>query len=287
VVAGASFNAKQLGTAAGTWNGCDMSDEIEAHIAAVEARYRPVITGRGSRLAGGERLWSQFGEAVSSLRRHGRAQVSGVVERVNKLVVARLLLDDPTLAMGDIVYEPEVVAGGKRFDFAGTGADGMRIYIEVKTVEPRADDSGENWRKVERRQEHVTPGTRYIVDQDWMGAALFNNSFASRSSFMAYTRETEAKLAEHAAVQQGGRGILVFCGTGFAWNISELEDFADFYARGRHRVDDPFAAMEQYAIAKGTPALARTLDGIAAMMRHHDDVEPGKWIFPVRGPNWG
>jgi hypothetical protein len=263
-----------------------VSEEIEAHIAAIEGRYRSVVKGGGGRLVGGARLWSQFGEAVASFRRHGRAQVRGLIERVNELVVARLLLEDPTLATANIEYEPEVVADGKRFDFAGTGAEGMPVYIEVKTVEPRADDSEESWRKVERRQEHVTPGTRYIVERDWMGAAIFSNSFASRSSFMAYARETEAKLAEHAAVRPG-RGILVFCGTGFAWEVSELEDFADFYAHGRHRMDDPFAAMEQHAIAKGAPALARTIDGIAAMTRHHDAVDPDAWIYPVRGSNPG
>jgi hypothetical protein len=267
-------------------NGWDVSEEIETHISAIEAHYRPVITGGGSRLAGGGRLWSQFEEAIRSFRRQGRAQVSGVIERVNELVVAQLLLEDPTLASADIKYEPEVVTGRKRFDFARTGADGIPVYIEVKTVEPRADDSEENWRKVERRQKLVTLSTRHIVDQAWMGAVIFNNSFNARSSFLAYTQETEAKLAEHVAVRPG-RGILVFCGTGFSWHVSELEDFADFYARGRHRIDDSFATMEQHAIAEGAPALARTLDGIAAMMRHHDAVKPSKWVYPVRGPNWG
>jgi hypothetical protein len=65
-----------------------------------------------------------------------------------------------------------------------------------------------------------------------MGAAIFGNSFAARSSFLKYILETEAKLASHVAVQPG-RGVLVFCGDGFGWDTSELEDFADFYRLGR------------------------------------------------------
>jgi hypothetical protein len=81
--------------------------------------------------------------------------------------------------------------------------------------------------------------------------------------------------------------VLVFCGTGFAWGISELEDFADFYRRGQHRVDDPFAAMEQHAIKEKSIELARTLEGFAALHRHHDGTDPLKWVYPVRGPSWG
>jgi hypothetical protein len=89
----------------------------------------------------------------------------------------------------------------------------------------------------------------------------------------------------HNAVRPG-RAVLVFCGTGFAWHLSELEDFADFYRTGRHRSDDPFAKMEQHAIQQAGDNPSRTLDGFAAMMRKHDDIDPAKWVCPVRGPRW-
>ena len=80
--------------------------------------------------------------------------------------------------------------------------------------------------------------------------------------------------------------LLVFCGNGFAWHLSELEDFADFYWIERHRFDDPFAKMEQYAIQSRRNDPSHMLDGFAAMMRQHHDAELVKWVCPVRGPNW-
>ena len=142
-----------------------------------------------------------------------------------------------------------------------------------------------HWEKVERRQQHVTPGVHYIVDKQWMGATIFNNSFSARSSFLTYAIETETKLKDHNAVQPG-RAVLVFCGAGFAWHLSELEDFADSYRTGQHRLDDPFAKMEQYAIQSGGDHPSHTLEGFAAMMRQHHDTDLVKWVCPVRGPNW-
>jgi hypothetical protein len=183
-----------------------------------------------------------------------------------------------------IEYEPEVVTDGPRFDFAVDVEP--HLYVEVKTVEPKTEDNDRNWSKVVQRQEHVSPGTHYIVAKEWMGATLFGNSFSARSSFMAYTLETEAKLDAHAKVTPG-RCVLVFCGTGFIWHVSELEDFSDFYSHGRHRMDDPFANMEQHSMQERDIKLARTLEGFAALHRHHDAIEPAKWVYPVRGPTYG
>jgi hypothetical protein len=47
---------------------------------------------------------------VAAYRRHGRAQVAGLVERVNDLAVARQILADDSLSNAAILYEPEIVA---------------------------------------------------------------------------------------------------------------------------------------------------------------------------------
>jgi hypothetical protein len=80
--------------------------------------------------------------------------------------------------------------------------------------------------------------------------------------------------------------VLVFCGDGFGWHISELEDFADFYRLGRHRIDGPFGEMEQHAIENGGMKLSRSLAGFAALVRPQDAVTPTAWIYPVTGPRW-
>jgi hypothetical protein len=45
-----------------------MNDEIEQHLAAVEATYGPLVAAGNSRLEGGARLWAQFAYAVASYR---------------------------------------------------------------------------------------------------------------------------------------------------------------------------------------------------------------------------
>jgi hypothetical protein len=221
---------------------------------------------------------------VAAFRRNGRAQVAGVRERVNELAVARQILADDSLSGANLLYEPEIVTGGTRFDFVATRPGEMPLYIEVKTVEPQNEDNETNWEKVEWRQKFVTPGVRYYLDKQWMGAAIFNNSFSARASFLNYAIETEAKLKDHNAIQPG-HAVLVFCGNGWAWHLSELEDFADFYRNQRHRLDDPFAKMERYDIQNGGGHPSYTLDGFAAMIRQHHETDLTKWVCPVRGPN--
>lgn len=162
--------------------------------------------------------------------------------------------------------------------------EGMTLYVEVKTVHPHTGDTEQNWRKVERRREHLTPRNEYIVDKQWMGATIFGNSFSARASFLAYSLETEAKLVQTCAIAPG-RCVLVFCGTGFPWHPSELENFADFYRTGRHRADDPFARMELHHMAEHQIELSGNIEAFAAMIRKHDQINPGEWVYPVRGPH--
>jgi hypothetical protein len=103
------------------------------------------------------------------------------------------------------------------------------------------------------RLQPIAPAKRFVTARDWMGATIFGNAFTARASFMSYAVETEAKLAAHAAVR-AGRAVLVFCGTGFEWDLSELEDFADAYAMSAGRKDGPFADMEA---ALAAPRLRR------------------------------
>ena len=117
-----------------------------------------------------------------------------------------------------------------------------------------------------------------------MGAAIYGNSFSARSKFMEYVRDFEPRLAE-ANIVQPGRGVLVFCGTGMEWHRSELEDFADFYHVGKHRQDDPFAAMEADALGDGSkPPLQRNIAAIGFLKRHMGTTTGEDWTADLRGP---
>ena len=49
---------------------------------------------------------------------------------------------------------------------------------------------------------------------------------------MTYSQQFEEKLAAANGVRPG-EGMLLVCGTGFEWHLSNLEDFVDFYRLGR------------------------------------------------------
>ena len=237
-----------------------MTEWIEQHIAAVEANYELLITGSDSRLEGGGKLWGQFTNAVKSYRERDKA-FPAVIERVNELAVARILLGDPTLTGCKILYEPQIAAvDHRKIDFVVPDVEGRSLYIEVKTVRPIAKDSEQKWKQYEKCKQNHTENVSYIVGKEWLGAQFYGNSFSARTKFMEYARKFEPRLAEAVKVQPG-RGVLVFCGTGMEWHRSELEDFADFYLTRRFRQDDPFAKMEAYdeAFTKGSIALHRNI----------------------------
>ncbi len=166
---------------------------LEIHIAAVEALYKPLVTGQSSRITGVAKLWAQFEGVAKASRVENPVTVAALIERVNELAVAQLILDDPALE-GELHYEPDILADGKRIDFVVRGRT-ENTYIEVKTVNPRADDSDASWQKHLDRREHQRDTVHYIVDKGWLGAELYGNSFSARAHFFDYARQFEARLA--------------------------------------------------------------------------------------------
>ncbi len=237
-----------------------MRAAIENHIRDVDAFYRPLILSSAGRLSGGERLLTQFERAASAFRKHGRRQVSGVIERVNELAVLRQLLLEPGLASAVIEYEPEIVAG-PRFDFVIRPPDGPTVFVEVKTVSPQSTNDLASWRQPRY------PSRQVMLDaasHDAGEATSTRPSFAAHPAFLRYAIQTEAKLAAHAAVRPG-LGVLVFCGDGIGWQRPELEDFVRSYRRASSRID-------------GSSGEFRPLDSFAALIRQQDSVDPSEWV---------
>ena len=99
---------------------------------------------------------------------------------------------------------------------------------------------------------------------------IHGNEYASRARFLEYSREFEARLAE-AKKKRPGVGVLVFCGNGFGWRLTNLEYFGDFYRKGFHREDDPFGPMEEHHIKKKRIDLSRNIDHFAFLQRPVDE----------------
>ena len=218
-----------------------MLDAIEAHIAAVRAFYRPLLTDN-SRLSGSDRLYAGFEQSVAAYRKIGRRQVSGLIERVNELAVAHQLLTDAQLAAAHIVYEPQLIPGPK-FDFVLRTPAKPTLYIEVKTVSPQSANDATSWQKATYRRRMVTPREP-------------GGTSAAQAAFQRYTVQTQAKLAAHAAIEPGD-GLLIFCGDGLTWLPSALTDFIASY-RGPLRIG--LLIRRQDEIAPCHPGQPRTLD---------------------------
>jgi hypothetical protein len=258
--------------------------EIEAHIAAIEGDYREIISGPGARIEGGSRLWSQFQDAVAAWRaKPSPKRVLAIIERVNELVVARILMKDASIVK--LEYEPRQLHDERRIDFR-LGLDvGQTGHAEVKTVQPQTNDSDDNWEKYVERRQRFTPNADFFVQKEWLGAQLFGRSFSARAAFMHYALEFEERL-DAIQASSPGAGCLIFCGNGIDWHPSELEDFADFYRTGKHRPDDPFAAMEAHHMQENNITLRKNIHSFGCLTRGHSDIQPSRWIVPVRGPRF-
>ncbi len=260
-----------------------MCDDPEALIAEVCATYEGVVRGSDSRIVGGSHLWAQFQSAVDAVRSGQDNGERRMRERINELATAKSLVDNDTLT-GSISYEPSILASERKIDFV-VERDHDRLYVEVKSVYPNTPDSAATWKRYLQLQEYHPDNVNFVVEEKWMGGMIYGNTFASRSKFLDYSLAFEDRLAE-ANQEVAGPGILVFCGSGFHWNVSDLEDFADFYHQGQHRADDPFAHMEQHEIDTLGVEILRNIDHFAFLKRATCRAEVTQVYFPVKGPQW-
>jgi len=254
--------------------------DIDGFVAAVRDEYDTAVT---TRITNGGVLWRHFEEAVAGYRADPRRDERRITERVNELAMAKVLIDDPTISW-PITYEPDFLPDGRKIDFVIDRGDD-HLYVEVKTVHPNTADTDDAWQKYLKRRKNHRPNVMFIVQKEWMGGAIYGNVFASRGHFLDYALEFETRLAAAKAIKQGP-GILVFCGSGFVWHKSHLEDFADFYHQGVHRDDDAFALMELEAIKRKRIKLLRNIDHFAYLRRQKEVPGRAEFFWPVRGPRF-
>jgi hypothetical protein len=208
-----------------------------------------------------------------------------LTECVNEIAVGAALSEDKALKDKRIEYEPDFLPDGRKIDFVvDRGED--NLYVEVKTVRPKRADSEEAWQKYLYLKQFHPETVDYIVTREGMGGAIHGNEYTSRQRFLEYTMAFEERLAAAKAIKKG-TGVLVFCGNGFAWHLSSLEDFADFYRNGVHREDDAFGPMEAHHIEKEGLKLVRNVDHFAFLQRPIDEAKRQNLHFPVRGPRFG
>ena len=94
--------------------------------------------------------------------------------------------------------------------------------------------------------------------------------------------ELEDKIGE-IANREKYSFALVFCGDGFKWHRTQLEDFADFYRTGRHRPDDPVGKMELHDMNDKGQRLQRTISCFCYLERPLFRIEKKKFVIGVHG----
>lgn len=259
-----------------------MPDDLSRFADEVRQIYHGPVTGQGSRIERGQVLWAQLEQILAYARANGDGLYSRpLAEKMNELAVAKVLLDDRHLA-GPIRYEPDILPSGRRIDFVAIREVDW-LYVEVKTIHPTAVDSQATWSRFLELRRHHPANVRIMLEQDGMGGQIYANLVASRSKFLNYAIDFESRLQEAKGIV-GGLGALVFCGTGFPWQLDALEDFADFYRLGNHRQDDVFAIMETHSMAQQGQVLLGNIDHISYLKRAVERPLLTEFKFSVRGP---
>ena len=237
----------------------------------------------GLRFEHGDALLTRYSAAIREVISKGRAQFSAVDEAHNEICVADAVLSDPSVSEAKLLYEPSLPNTGKTIDFVLQEADGNLTLIDVKTIKPKPRD---RWDQYERaiNEKWLPKNVQFLLQQEWQGGELWHSAFASRSRFLEYAVELEAKLTAAAYGDAAHRQILVFCGEGFYWHQSELEDFVAFYRSGTHRPDDPFALAEDCYVQESELTLRRSISSFACLDRRQGDIKARRINWHVQPP---
>jgi hypothetical protein len=162
--------------------------------------------------------------------------------------------------------------------------DGSTLYADVKTIKP---EDGDRWGQFEKavKEDWIPENVNVVLSREWMGGEIWHGMFAARSRMLEYTLELESKIRESGLKGQENTFFApALCGAGVHWQEDWLEDFVDFYRRGRHRSDDPFAKMEAHFIEEEKIVLDRAVKRFACMKRRQGELFQTRLNWNVRPP---
>lgn len=257
-------------------------ERIEAYRANVAKTFGELFAAEVERFPEGQMLLRRFHDAV--FHALAGAPMSAFGESHNEMCDARALLLGAKPRFSSLAYEPALPSCAKTIDFCGKSDDGLTIYVDVKTIAPVPTDRWEHLEKAQR-EGWFPDNVRIGLSEEWMGGEIWHGWVAGRGRMLEYALELEQKIRESGLSGQNGTlFVLVYCGTGFQWHESQLEDFADFYRNGRHRLDDSFAKMEEHFIEEKKLVLDRSVTCFAYMERKTRAILPSLMHWNIRGP---
>ena len=245
---------------------------LREYEASTVNHFGPRFAAYAQRLAHGETLLARYSEALREVLAQGRAHFHAVDEAHNEICVADAVLSDPSTLEATLLYEPPLPNTKRTIDFVLQEADGRLTLVDVKTIRPQPRD---RWDQYERAlaEGWLPKNVQFILEQEWRGGELWHTAFASRSRFLEYTIEFEAKLAAASYGNAARRQILMLCGEGFHWRQDELEDFVAYYRSGMHRGDDPFSLAEARYVEANGFAFRRSISSFGCLDRRQGDAK--------------
>lgn len=256
---------------------------LNDYAADVERELRKQFSAASGRFSDSEKLLGRFAAAINAVLKHGRSKFHAVDEAHNELCVAAALLANSKPKFVRLEYEPLLPGSPQSIDFRATDDDGWTVYVDTKTIKPRAKDRWEQFEET-RKNGRFTPNVEIVIRKEWLGGEIWHSMFAARGRMLEYTLELEGKIAAANLPSDKTAVILMLCGEGFHWHQDDLEDFVSFYYSGRHRADDPFARMEDHEIREGNIALQRSITRFACMSRPQGDIAYRRLNWNVQPP---
>jgi hypothetical protein len=256
---------------------------LHSYESATRSHFEPRFGAYQPRFAHGADLLERHSAAIREVIAQGRHHFHAVDEAHNEICVADAILSDPSTAEASLLYEPPLPNTVKTIDYAVRERDGKITLVDVKTIKPQPRD---RWDQYERavKEGWLPKNVQFILEREWQGGELWHSAFASRSRFLEYSLELEAKLSAAAYGETARRRVLMLCGEGFHWHQSELEDFVAYYRTGVHRDDDPFSLAEERHVLANKLVFERSISSFACLDRRQGDIAARRINWHVQAP---
>ena len=149
----------------------DKIEMIESYRAEVMKTFAEVFAAEAGRFPDGHRLLRRFNQVVDQALAGSR--LSAMSEAHNEMCVARALLLNPTPHFSSLAYEPALPGCAKTIDLCGDSTEGLRVYMDVKTISPVPTD---RWAQLEQaqREKRFPENVRVGLFEGWMGGGIWH-----------------------------------------------------------------------------------------------------------------
>jgi hypothetical protein len=195
-----------------------------------------------------------------------------LLEIANHISVANVLLEEPRAYCELMEYEVPLPGGQEKIDFRLHYKE-SQINCDVKTIQPEPKNEWEAY-KAFMQKEYMPE----LIDPTPEEEEKRRIMYMPRALMVDYTVEFENKMAL-LEKKPGLIFVLTFCGDGYDWDSRLLADFAEFYLKGVHNLDDPYAKIGAEYLEKNKIIFKKNIDYFGYHERQKNNIKY-KWYDP-------